>query len=131
MQLEVAMDILDDNYCIIHQNTYRENEGKESDPVQGISVKISDKQRKSERHRHGDGHHDRFPPAEGQRHKDYDRDGRDHHVLKQLVGFFLGCIPVIASDGYLHIGGKQMSAQRFDFLQGLIGNNAGIGTLLL
>ena len=63
-ELKVPVYVLNNHDRVINENTYRENERKECDPVQGVSVHIVDEygQRKGDGHRHTNDQ--RFPQTE-------------------------------------------------------------------
>jgi len=87
------MDVFYHHDSIVHEDAYREDEGKKGDPVQGIAVGIGDEDRKGKGDRHGNGNDDRFTPSEGDGDEEGDRGCREKHMLEELVRFIPAVSP--------------------------------------
>ena len=79
-QPDVAHDIFDDDDCVIHQDSDREDQREERDAVQRVAVEVKNEER--ERERRGDREEDdeRLPPAKEKQNQNRHAKDRDAHV---------------------------------------------------
>ena len=126
--MKVADDVLDHHDGVVHQNADGKNQREERDAVQREAVQIKHQQRQRERGRNGDGHDERFTPAQRQQNQQGHAHYGDEHVPEQLIGFLLRRQAVISRDGHLHVGGNDAAFERVNFLEDFVGDGDGIGT---
>ena len=75
----------------------------------------------------GDGHDERFAPAQREQNQQRHADDGDEHVPEQFVGFLLRRHAVIPRDGHLHVGGNDAAFERVDFPEDFVGDGDGVG----
>ncbi len=122
----VAVDVLDHNDGVIHQDADREDQGEQRDAVQ----RVTEQEGAEQRHQDGDGDHHcrhrRRTPADGQPDEGDDRDSGQPEMEQQLVGLLLRRLAVVARD----IGGDSLrnhpARKGGDALGHRMGNGDGI-----
>ena len=110
----MADHILHHHNGVVHQDTDGKNQRKKRDSVQRVSIQIKHRQGQGQGHRNGQGHNARFPASQGKPDENGHRHHRDHHMVEQFVGFFLGGFAVMAGDGHMDIVRNDRSPGIFD-----------------
>ena len=130
-QAEMAHDVFHHHDGVVHQNADGKDQREQRHPVQRVAEEVEDEQRERQGHRNRDQHHAGFAPAQRQRDQQRDRKRRDEQVLQQFVGLVLRGLAIVAGDGDVQVGRQQISAQLFDFLLGLFGDDGRVRALAL
>ena len=104
-ELVVAVDVLDDDDRVVHEDADREDEGEERHAVQGVAEEIRREEREGERRGDRDEDDDRLAAPEEERHEDHDGERREAHVEDQLGRLLVGRLAVVARLRDRHVGG--------------------------
>ena len=124
--MHMTNDVFDHDDGIIDQNAYGENQGKQGDPVEGITVEIEYQKGEGQGRRDGKHDHQGFAPAQ----KDEDQNGHaeygDAHVQQELVRFLRGRGTVIAGDADFHISWNEAAFQGIDLLEHILDHAHGV-----
>ena len=83
----MAVDVLDDDDRVVHQDADREDEREERDAVQGVAEEIEDEEREGEGHGHGDEDDDGLAPPEKEGHEEHDGERREDQVVMSSLDF--------------------------------------------
>ena len=122
----VALDVLDHDDRVVHQDADREDEREERDAVQGVAGEEVDEERQGEGDRHRDADHEAAPPAHGERDERDHGEGRDQQVVHQLVRLLLRRLAVVAGHVHVDLGGDEPGTQVLELLQHGLRERAGV-----
>ncbi len=125
-ELKVAVDVLDVDDGIVDQQSQREDQREERDPVDRVAHHPATEQRQRERHRHRQRHDRRFARAQAQRQQRDDGDHGDGEMLHQLVHLLVGGLAPIARDAHTDVAGYGLAAQLVDARQHVLGDGHGV-----
>ena len=119
----VALDVVDDHDRVVHEYADGEDEGEESDAVQGVAGDVEDEDGQGEGHRHRDADHQAAPPAHRQRDEDDDGKGGDEEVFDELVRLLLGRLAVVPGHVHADLRRQQVLPQVLDLAQDFPGED--------
>ena len=124
-------DVLDIDDRVVHQQAKREDQGKQSDPVDGVAKDQVAQQGYAQCHGYRQGDDEGFLRAEGEHQQNDDGYDGDHQMLHQFVDLVVSRFAVVAGDGQGHILGNEFTTEFFCSLDDLLGDGHGIGPLAL
>ena len=110
----MAVNVFHHHNGIVHQNTNRENQGKQGHPVQRKTPGPGGKQGGGQRQNDGGAHNHRLTPTQRKSHQQNHRTCGEPQFLDQLVGFFCGGFTIVTGDGGLDIGWNDSIVQFLD-----------------
>jgi hypothetical protein len=90
------MDVFDDDNGVIDQDTNRENQCKQRNPVQRKAPGPGGEQRGRQRQGHGNTDDHRLAPAERKENQQHDEGGGEDQLADQLLRLLGRCFAVIA-----------------------------------
>ncbi len=111
----MADNIFNDDNRVIHEDADREDESKERDPVERVSVEVENEEREAQRHGNSQKNDQGFAPTEEEEDQDRDAEDRQPHVEQQFVGFVAGGRSVVAGDRDADVGRNQGAAEAIHF----------------
>ena len=122
-----AVDVFNHDDGVINQNTDREDQSKQRNPVDGEAHQPCREYRHQDHHRNDDQHHNGRAVAE--EHPDQHRHRRrgDEQLKDQFVHFFVGGFAVVAGDRNLDVVGNDAALQIVDLGQHFLGHGDTIG----
>ena len=129
-ELVVAVDVLDDDDRVVHEDANREDEREERDPVQRVAEEIRREEREGKSRRDRDEDDDRLAAPEEERHEDHDGERREAHVEDELGRLLVRRLPVVARlrDGHVRGDDGALESREADveLLHELDGVRAGL-----
>src|SRR5271166_5649830 len=127
----MAHDVLDHNDSVVDKDADREDQSKQCDPVQGVTVQVEHCEREGERDRYCQKYDAGLPPAQGKCNQQCDRQGCDQKVFEKFVGFVLRGLAIVARNRDVQIIWKHIPAQSVDFVQHTFRNVGSVRTFAL
>ena len=129
-QQEMPGDIFHIHDRIIHEQTQRQDQGEQRDPVDRVTQQQVHRQRKPENHGHGDGDDERLAPAQPERQQpDHDENG-DGQAFDQIIDLFVGGQAIVAGNDHLNVIGHDRLLQFFRLGQYVMRDPDRVGTFL-
>ena len=125
----VAGDVLDHHNGVVDEDADREDQGEQADPVDGVAHQIGREEGQQDGRGDHYGRHARLAPADGEADQDDDREGRQAKMHEQLIGLFVGGLPIVAGDNDIQACRDQRAFQSLDPLHHRMRDDHGIGPL--
>ena len=127
----MARNVLDDDNRVVDQDTDREDQGKQADPVDGVAHHERGKQSQQDCGGDDNQSDQGFSPSNGERNQNDDGDGRKSEMEQEFIGLVIGSLAIIARHGDMDAFGDQFPFQKLQPFQDLVGDDHGIRTRAL
>ncbi len=123
----MARDILDHDDGVIDQDTDREDQREQADPVDRVAHEVRGEHGEQDRRGDDDGGHAGLAPADRKTDQDDDGDGRQRQMEQQLIGLLVRRRAIVAGDSDIDPIGDELALETFDPGQHSFGDDNGIG----